>query len=131
MEALLGYLESFYERTQPLQQLQRVYKPLEGFQADFEGGSVPGWEDRGEGRSVSEAEGQIDLDAFDTVEELLTIGNPPPIITCEICIPNAASHPMIDSLCAGECIETVIVSVMATALFSSFNFSSSNIQRRT
>lgn len=74
MTALLGYLEGFYERTQPLQSLQKLYKELEGFEAEFDGGRVEGWEDRGEGKHASESEGQIDLDAFDSTEELLTIG---------------------------------------------------------
>ena len=72
---MLGYLEGFYERTQPLQSLQKLYKELEGFEAEFEAGRIEGWEDRGEGKHASEAEGQIDLDAFDSTEELLTIGD--------------------------------------------------------
>ena len=74
LASLLSYLESFYSRTQPLQSLQKLYKPLDDFEERFEAGSVPEWEDRGEGRSASSSEGQIDLHAFDSTEELLTIG---------------------------------------------------------
>ena len=70
----MRYLESFFKRTQPLQILSKVYKELESFDEEFEEGRCPGWEDRGEGKQVTEAEGAIDLDAFDTVEELMTIG---------------------------------------------------------
>ena len=38
---------------------------------------MAGWEDSGESRLASEAEGQIDLDAFESVEELLTLGASP------------------------------------------------------
>lgn len=72
--SLKTYLESFYARTQPLQSLQKLYKPLEAFEEQFEAGQIPGWEDRGEGHSASSSEGQIDLHAFDSTEELLTIG---------------------------------------------------------
>ena len=74
LTSLLTYLESFYTRTQPLQSLQKLFKPLEDFGERFEAGSVPEWEDRGEGRSARSSEGQIDLQAFDSTEELLTIG---------------------------------------------------------
>ena len=77
LESLLEYLQSFYGRTQPLQALDKVFKHLEGFDEDFEEGRVAGWEDRGESRLASEAEGQIDLDAFESVEELLTLGVSP------------------------------------------------------
>lgn len=51
-----------------------IYKSLEDFDEEFEDGRIPGWEDRGEGKYATEAEGQIDLEAFASVEELLTIG---------------------------------------------------------
>lgn len=73
-----NYLESFYSRTQPLQSLQKLYKPMEDFEDHFEAGKVPGWENRGEGTSASSSEGQIDLQAFDSTEELLTIGGTSP-----------------------------------------------------
>lgn len=74
MASLLGYLESFYTRTQPLQSLQKLYKPFEDFEEQFEAGRVPDWEDKGEGRLARSSEGQIDLQAFESTEELLTLG---------------------------------------------------------
>ena len=76
LEGLLGYLEGFYERTQPLQILDKAYATLEDFSTQFEEGAVADWEDRGEGQLATEADVQIDLDAFDSVEELLTLGEP-------------------------------------------------------
>lgn len=87
LEGLLGYLEGFYDRTQPLQAQQKLYKPLEDFQQEFDQGRVSGWEDRGEGRSASEAEGQIDLEAFDSVDELLTLGQSHLSADCSQIIP--------------------------------------------
>ena len=74
LASLKEYLESFYTRTQPLQSLQKLYKSLEDFDEQFEAGKVPDWEDRGEGQQAISSEGQIDLHAFDSTEELLTIG---------------------------------------------------------
>ncbi|KAK9864068.1 hypothetical protein WJX84_009391 [Apatococcus fuscideae] len=74
--SLLRYLESFYQRTQPLGNLQRIEdKVAADFDARFEAGSVAGWEDRGAGAtSASKAAQQLDLDAFDSVEEVSTLG---------------------------------------------------------
>lgn len=74
LSSLTNYLEGFYERTQPLQALSKLYKPFEDFEEQFEAGNISGWEDRGDGQLSSAAEGQIDLHAFDSTEELLTIG---------------------------------------------------------
>ena len=72
---LLGYLETFYERTNPLGSLSKVYSKLEqDFDNSFEEGQVAGWEDRGAGRLPNEQENAIDLQAFDTVEELESLG---------------------------------------------------------
>ena len=89
LESLLEYLQDFYVRTQPLQALDKVFKPLDSFDEDFEEGRVGGWEDSGESRLASEAEGQIDLDAFDSVEELLTLGVAPEQL--HACLPAAVS----------------------------------------
>ena len=77
--SLLRYLESFYQRTQPLGNLQRIEdKVAADFDARFEAGSVAGWEDRGAGAtSASKAAQQLDLDAFDSVEEVSTLGRAP------------------------------------------------------
>lgn len=72
---LLMYLETFYERTNPLGSLTKVYSKLEqDFDNSFEEGQVPGWEDRGAGRLPGAQENAIDLQAFDTVEELESLG---------------------------------------------------------
>lgn len=72
---LLTYLETFHERTNPLGSLTKVYSKLEqDFDNSFEEGQVPGWEDRGAGRLPGAQENAIDLQAFDTVEELESLG---------------------------------------------------------
>jgi splicing factor 3A subunit 3 len=76
LQQLLDYLVSFYERTQPLAQLRRQLDKLEEeLKGQFEEGAVPGWEDRGVGHSGSSAEELgIDLEGFDTVEEVEIMG---------------------------------------------------------
>ena len=72
---MLGYLEQFYERTNPLGSLKKVYSKLEGdFDSAFEEGQVPGWEDRGVGKLPGDQGNTIDLQAFDTVDELESLG---------------------------------------------------------
>ncbi|KAK9838337.1 hypothetical protein WJX81_005551 [Elliptochloris bilobata] len=73
LAGLLEYLESFYQRTQPLSSLSKVYAKLEGFEAEWAAGSVPDWGDRGEG-AAGGAAAVIDLEAFEAVEELETLG---------------------------------------------------------
>lgn len=75
--ALVGYLESFFERTQPLSQLSKHYDKLEAkFQERWQLGGVEGWEDRGEGSHAADAAagGALDLDAFDSADELEMLG---------------------------------------------------------
>ncbi|GJP36528.1 hypothetical protein CLOM_g21027 [Closterium sp. NIES-68] len=93
MLRLLEYLESFFQRTQPLQDLAKHHAKLEAdFSDRWEQGQVLGWEDqglgwagvlRGEGEGEEGAEGEgegegygakqavVDLSQFDTAEELL------------------------------------------------------------
>lgn len=74
---MLGYLEQFYERTSPLGSLTKVYSKLEGeFDTAFEEGQVPGWEDRGGGKLPGDQGNAMDLQAFDTVDELESLGKP-------------------------------------------------------
>lgn len=74
---MLGYLEQFYERTSPLGSLTKVYSKLEGeFDTAFEEGQVPGWEDRGGGKLPGDQGNAMDLQAFDTVDELESLGEP-------------------------------------------------------
>ncbi|DBB14656.1 hypothetical protein WJX82_004178 [Trebouxia sp. C0006] len=75
LQGLLGYLEQFYERTSPLGSLTKVYSKLEGeFDTAFEEGQVPGWEDRGGGKLPGDQGNAMDLQAFDTVDELESLG---------------------------------------------------------
>lgn len=77
LERLAAYLESFHARTQPLADLDAQ---MRGAVAEFEEawarGAVPGWEDRGAGGAAAAGgrgevpEGALDLDAFDSVDEL-------------------------------------------------------------
>ncbi|KAG7673773.1 hypothetical protein KSW81_006964 [Nannochloris sp. 'desiccata'] len=78
---LLAYLESFLQRSQPLAQLERQNRRLEEeFSAQWVAGEVYGWEDKGIGgasadgdavaAAAAKAAGTLDLDAFDSVDEL-------------------------------------------------------------
>lgn len=81
LERLAAYLESFHARTQPLADLDAQ---MRGAVAEFEEawarGAVPGWEDRGAGGAAAAGgrgevpEGALDLDAFDSVDELELLG---------------------------------------------------------
>jgi splicing factor 3A subunit 3 len=51
--SLVSYLESFFDRTQPLTSLAAVYAPLADFDARFDAGEVAGWADRGEGGAAA------------------------------------------------------------------------------
>lgn len=75
LQDLLTYLEQFYDRTNPLGSLTKVYGKL-GFDFDsaFEEGQVPGWEDRGAGKLPGLQGSAMDLQAFDTVDELESLG---------------------------------------------------------
>ncbi|CAI7876565.1 unnamed protein product [Closterium sp. NIES-53] len=101
MGGVAEYLESFFHRTQPLQDLAKHYSKLEEDFADrWEQGQVLGWEDqglgwagvlRGEGEGGEGEEeggeggegygmkqGVVDLSQFDTVDELLDEDLVPP-----------------------------------------------------
>jgi splicing factor 3A subunit 3 len=73
---LLAYLESFFDRSQPLQSLEKLHrKAEEAFEEKWAAGGVAGWEDRGRGRVVDgDAAPGLDIDAFDSVEELEQLG---------------------------------------------------------
>lgn len=47
------------------------------FEGSWEAGQVPGWEDRGQGQLPTTSSSGIDLEAFDSVDELATIGKHP------------------------------------------------------
>lgn len=73
LEGLVGYLESFHSRTQPLGSLNKIYAKLADFEERFEAGEVPGWSDKGV-VSLDGAANSIDMTAFATVEEVETLG---------------------------------------------------------
>lgn len=77
LDALVAYLSSFFQRTQPLAQLDRQWERLnEEFEARWQAGEEPGWEDRWAGPAANGADGQgiLDLDAFDSPDELEVLG---------------------------------------------------------
>lgn len=69
----MGYLESFYNRTQPLASLSKVYAKLADFEEKFEAGDVPGWSDKG-ALNMDGLSNGIDMTAFATVEEVEALG---------------------------------------------------------
>ena len=76
MAGLLEYLEGFHDRTQPLSSYDKAYAKLADFDDQWAAGGVVGWEDHGLGRGgggAAEA-ATIDLQAFESVEELETLG---------------------------------------------------------
>jgi splicing factor 3A subunit 3 len=75
VQALLRYLISFHERTQPLKAVMKLLGAVEdSFEERWRGGEILGWEDRGEGTVPEDADLVIDPDAFDSPEELLELG---------------------------------------------------------
>lgn len=73
---LTGYLVSFFERTQPLQDVEKILSKVEGdFEDRWKAGSVQGWEDRGTGSGQSgTGELMIDMDDYESVDELVELG---------------------------------------------------------
>jgi splicing factor 3A subunit 3 len=69
LEHILEYLTSFLYRTEPLQDLEKIFTKLESeFEEQWANGEVPGWENKGPQESA------IDLDYYSTVEELVELG---------------------------------------------------------
>lgn len=75
---LLGYLESFYQRSQPLAQLSRLYGHLEEeLEGKWQAGEVPGWEGylaHAPWASTNGKEPSIDLSKFESTDELELLG---------------------------------------------------------
>ncbi|CAL4948136.1 unnamed protein product [Urochloa decumbens] len=70
LEHILEYLTSFLYRTEPLQDVEKIFAKLESeFEERWANGDVPSW---GNKSTVEEAE--IDLDYYSTVEELVELG---------------------------------------------------------
>ncbi len=61
---------------QPTAAAVQAYTRLGSFEEDWAAGRVAGWEDRGEGPAGGGAGAVIDLEAFEAVEELETLGAP-------------------------------------------------------
>ncbi|KAJ4840073.1 hypothetical protein Tsubulata_011458 [Turnera subulata] len=76
MEKLLGYLTDFFQRTEPLQDLDRIFtKVIVEFEEQWENGKVVGWEKDGlENGDAPSEHTVIDLDYYSTVEELMEVG---------------------------------------------------------
>ncbi|KAM7504862.1 hypothetical protein LguiB_003766 [Lonicera macranthoides] len=73
---LLEYLIYFFERTEPLQDLDRIFsKVVTEFEEDWASGMVQGWGDEAQdnGHVPSQNTG-IDLDYYSNVEELIEVG---------------------------------------------------------
>ncbi|KAH7557788.1 hypothetical protein JRO89_XS11G0220500 [Xanthoceras sorbifolium] len=76
MENLLEYLIYFFQRTEPLQDLDRIFsKVVADFEEQWAKGTVEGWENEGqENGHVLAQLTVIDLDYYSTVEELMEVG---------------------------------------------------------
>ncbi|CAN6332746.1 unnamed protein product [Urochloa humidicola] len=67
---ILEYLTSFLYRTEPLQDVEKIFAKLESeFEERWANGEVPGW-----GNKSTVEESEIDLDYYSTVEELVELG---------------------------------------------------------
>lgn len=76
LEHLLEYLIHFFQRTEPLQDLDRIFSKVETeFEELWTDGKIKGWENKGlENGHVSGHHSFIDLDYYDTVEEIMEVG---------------------------------------------------------
>ncbi|XP_074291696.1 splicing factor SF3a60 homolog isoform X1 [Silene latifolia] len=72
---LLEYLIFFFERTEPLQDLDRIFtKVASEFEEQWTSGKVEGWENEGQENRHDFQASTIDLDYYTTVEELVEVG---------------------------------------------------------
>ena len=77
LQALLRYVITFHERTQPLKPVLKLLSNVEdGFEERWQEGEILGWEDRGESTLAPDADLVLDPDAFDSPQELLALGAP-------------------------------------------------------
>lgn len=75
VDELLAYLVSFHERTLPLKAVSKLLEGVEsGFEAQWAGGEIVGWEDRAQGSLPEGQDLVLDPDVFRSAEELLEIG---------------------------------------------------------
>ncbi|XP_077229123.1 splicing factor-like protein [Tasmannia lanceolata] len=77
LEHLLEYLISYFQRTEPLQDLDRIFLKVETeFEELWVDGMVHGWDSKGlENGHLLARESVIDLDYYSSVEELLEVGS--------------------------------------------------------
>ncbi len=74
LQSLAAYLLDFRRRAAPLTYMAPVLAASRAaFAAAWEAGAVAGWEDRGVGHSAA-PEGTLDLDVFESTEELQSLG---------------------------------------------------------
>ncbi|XP_020597573.1 splicing factor SF3a60 homolog isoform X2 [Phalaenopsis equestris] len=73
---LLEYLISYFERTEPLKDLGRIFSKVESeFEDRWADGKIPGWENKDmDNGHVQSQESVIDLDYYSTIEELMEVG---------------------------------------------------------
>ncbi|CAK9318189.1 unnamed protein product [Citrullus colocynthis] len=76
LENLLAYLIYFFQRTEPLQDLDRIFSKVESeFEERWTIGTIEGWENTGQENGHDSApHSLIDLDYYSTVEELVELG---------------------------------------------------------
>ncbi|KAL7003598.1 hypothetical protein U1Q18_004749 [Sarracenia purpurea var. burkii] len=76
LEKLLEYLLYFFARTEPLQDLDRIFsKVMIEFEEHWANGKVQDWENEGqENGHVSSQPTVLDLDYYSTAEELMEVG---------------------------------------------------------
>ncbi|KMZ59769.1 Splicing factor 3A subunit 3, putative, expressed [Zostera marina] len=73
---LLEYLISFFQRTEPLQDVGRMFSKVETeFEELWTDGKMSGWECKAmNNENIPSQESLIDLDYYNTVEELMEVG---------------------------------------------------------
>ncbi|KAK9145455.1 hypothetical protein Sjap_005358 [Stephania japonica] len=76
LEHLLEYLVYFFQRTEPLQDLDKIFAKVEtDFEELWKEGNVQGWENNGtENGHFSLQDALIDLDYYSSAEELVEVG---------------------------------------------------------
>ncbi|KAF3432834.1 hypothetical protein FNV43_RR23936 [Rhamnella rubrinervis] len=74
VENLLEYLIYFFQRTEPLQDLDRMFSKVEmEFEEQWENGSIEGWGVESQENGHVPEHTVIDLDYYSTVEELMKV----------------------------------------------------------
>ncbi|XP_020527853.1 splicing factor SF3a60 homolog isoform X2 [Amborella trichopoda] len=76
LDHVLDYLTSFFQRTEPLQDVDRIFSKVEAeFEERWADGNVHGWEGKGLENGNSTNQGAIiDLDYYDNADELVSLG---------------------------------------------------------